>query len=68
MVIVYLVPLEGGDEKIGSGIADMLDAKVIHNESKHDWFGGVDKETWGVAGLNKTSGGKLAHELMVSQE
>jgi len=60
-----VVPLEGRDKKVGSGLANMLDAKVINNESKHDWFGGVDKETGGVAGLNKTSGGELAHELLV---
>jgi len=56
---------EGGDEEVGSGLADTLDAKVIDNERKHDWFGGVDKETGGVAGLDKTSRGELAHELLV---
>jgi len=56
---------EGGDEEVGSGLANILDAKVIDNESKHDWFGGVDKKTGGVAGLDKTSRGELAHELLV---
>jgi len=61
------VIVEGGDEKVGSELANTLDAKVIDNESKHDWFGGANKETGGVAGLNKTSGGELAHELLVGQ-
>jgi len=34
-------------------------------KSKHDWFGGVDKETGGEAGLDKTSRGELAHKLLV---
>jgi len=59
---------EGGDEKVCSGLANILDAKVVNDESKHDWFGGVDKETGGVAGLDKTSRGELAHELLVGQE
>jgi len=63
-----VVLAEGGDEKVGSRLANILDAKVIDNESKHDWFGGVDKETGGVTGLNKTSRGELAHELLVGKE
>jgi len=59
---------EGGDEKVDSGLANILDTKVINNESKHDWFGMVDKETGGVAGLSKTSRGELAHELLVGKE
>jgi len=39
-----VVTTEGGDEKVSSGLANILDAKVIDNESKHDWFGGVDKD------------------------
>jgi len=60
-----VVPLEGGDKKVCSGLANMLDAKVINNESKHDAFGGVEKETGGVASLDKTSGGDFVHELLV---
>jgi len=63
-----VVTAEGGDEKVNRGLANMLDAKVINNEIKHDWFGGVDKETGGVAGLNKTSRGELAHKLLVGEE
>jgi len=62
-----VVTAEGGDEKVGNALANILDAKVIENESKHDWLGGVDKET-GVAGLNKTSGGELAHKLLVGEK
>ena len=40
-----VVLVEGGDEKVGSGLANILDAKAIDNESKHDWFGGVDTES-----------------------
>jgi len=60
-----VVLAEGGDVEVCSGHADILDAKVIDNESKHDWFGGADKETGGVAGLDKTSRGELVHELLV---
>jgi len=60
-----VVLAEGGDEEVGSRLANTLDAKVIDNESKHDWFGGVDKDTGGVMGLDKTSRGELAHELLV---
>ena len=63
-----VVLAEGGDEKVCSGLANILDAKVVDDESKHDWFGGVDKETGGVAGLDETSRGELAHELLVGQE
>jgi len=63
-----VVLLEGGDEKVGSGLANILDAKVINDESKHDWSGGVEKETGCMAGLNKTSGGELAHELLVGEK
>jgi len=56
-----VVLAEGGDEEVGSGLADILDAKVINNESKHDGFGGVDEETGGVAALNKTSSHVVCH-------
>jgi len=44
-----VVLAEGGDEKVCSGLANILDAKVVNDESKHDWFGGVDKETGGLS-------------------
>ena len=63
-----VVLAEGGDEKVGSGLANILDAKVIDNESKHDGFGGVDEEAGGVASLDETSRGEFAHKLLVGQE
>ena len=63
-----VVLAEGGDEKVGSWLANILDAKVIDNESKHDGFGGVDEEAGGVASLDETSRGEFAHKLLVGQE
>jgi len=34
-----VVAAKGGDEKDGSGLANLLDAKVIDNASKHAGFG-----------------------------
>ena len=58
---------EHRQEVVSIVLANILDAKVVDNEGKHDGFGGVAEQAGGVSSFNKAGREELAHELFVGK-